>query len=77
MGFLVLLPPPKMTMRRDGVVTDLTQHMAAYGWLCLYCHTVQPASRDDCCNCGASKPDIQEAADWVAARMWKAQGQGE
>ena len=31
-----------------------------WAWLCLHCHTVQPADKVACCNCGAPKPQ-QEA----------------
>ena len=65
MGFIV--PPPNgIQMRVGQTVVDLTQYTEQYGWLCLYCHTVQSAHRGECCNCGASKPGIEEAAVWVA-----------
>jgi hypothetical protein len=66
MGFIPPPPPDRMTMRVGETVVDLTQYMPQYGWLCLYCHTVQSAHRDDCRNCGAPKPGIEEAAAWVA-----------
>ena len=66
MGFIPPPPPDRITMRAGKTVVDLTQYMPQYSWLCLYCHTVQPASRDDCRNCGAPKPGIEEVAAWVA-----------
>ena len=57
MGYIV--PPPPV--RRDG--KDLVLWYAGkapplhpWPWLCLYCHTVQPADKTACCNCGAPKP---------------------
>ncbi len=66
MGFLPPPPPDRMTMRVGETVVDLTQHMPQYNWTCLHCRTPQPASRDDCRNCGAPKPGAAEAAAWVA-----------
>lgn len=64
MGFLV--PPPHVA---DPAVSVSDMYWVPDGdgwysvyfpWLCLHCHTVQPADRTDCRNCGAPKP-TQEA----------------
>lgn len=66
MGFIPPPPPDRMVMRVGETVVDLTQYLPHYAWLCLYCRSNQPASRDDCRNCGAPKPGVEEAAAWVA-----------
>lgn len=58
MGVLVPLPPPPLPLPPAWTRGDKghLQYHRPWPWLCLHCHTVQPAERTDCCNCGAPKP---------------------
>ena len=43
---------PKGTLINSGA----SNAAQLWPWLRLHCHTVQPAERTDCRNCGAPKP---------------------
>ena len=68
MGTLVPLPPGSAsyiwtyteTRSQPPPEQILVQPVHLWAWLCLHCHTVQPADKVACCNCGAPKPQ-QEA----------------
>lgn len=60
MGVLVPSPPVRSRVILSSAwVRDADGHLhylRPWPWLCLHCHTVQPAERTDCRNCGAPKP---------------------
>jgi len=63
MGALVPQPPqpPRVlppTWERDA--HGHLRYLRPWPWLRLHCHTVQPADRTDCRNCGAPKPALEE-----------------
>jgi len=64
MGALVPLPIPASATRSTSM--SVKTEIVLPRWLCLYCHTVQPGDRADCCNCGAPREGIEEAARLVS-----------
>ena len=58
MGTLVPQPPPSHLDGKNLIpwYSGRVPPPHPWPWLCLHCHTVQPADRTDCRNCGAPKP---------------------